>query len=268
MTTRTVSSHTGAVLSSAAPTAEFRDPRDPATRAAAAAFADDMCKHAGTVELLAVAGSHAYGLAHAESDIDLRGMHVAPTSTILGIFAPVATVNSHDPIDLTTHELAKFAQLAAAANPTVLETLFVGDYLTLREGGALLVEERHVFLSRRVVDTFGGYATQQFRRLEEGGGTFSSDTAKRTAKHARHCFRLLQQGAAVLRTGTLCVQVEDPGGLFEVGEMAVSGAFDELRRRYEAAREALEAAVERSPLPAEPDMARVDMLVRAVRRLH
>jgi hypothetical protein len=57
-------------------------------------------------------------------------------------------------------------------------------------------------------DRLGCYATQQFKRIENrGDGSFPADTRRRTAKHARHLWRLLNQGTSLRQTGRLTVRL-------------------------------------------------------------
>ncbi|MEM7095550.1 MAG: hypothetical protein AAF567_21285 [Actinomycetota bacterium] len=75
-----------------------------------------------------------------------------------------------------------------------------------------LVAIRSRLLGQRTVRaSYTGYAVAQARRLAnrqaEGRKGFNSDLAKRTAKHARHCFRLMLQAEQLLRTGEVTVDV-------------------------------------------------------------
>jgi len=66
---------------------------------------------------VAVAGAHACGFPSADSDLDLKGIHVAPTSAILSLVPPsdsvdVITEFDGTPIDYTSHELGFALRLA------------------------------------------------------------------------------------------------------------------------------------------------------------
>jgi len=92
----------------------------------------------------------------------------------------------------------KFIRLAAKANPTVLEIFYLDDYTIITPVGQMLIDHRATFLSKTIYASYGGYAIAQARRLNYRGDSFSSDTKHRYSKHARHCFRLLQQGRQLL----------------------------------------------------------------------
>ncbi|MFI6582459.1 DNA polymerase beta superfamily protein [Embleya sp. NPDC050493] len=216
--------------------------------------------------LMGVVGSTAYGLATAESDEDLLGLYIADTRKVLGLGGANVTSGSRVTTkpDVTMHELGKYCGLALKCNPTVTELLWLPEYRVETEAGRRLRALRGAFLSTEYVrSAYGGYAVQQAKRLlgrhEAGKEGFSADTAKRTAKHGRHCLRLLLQGQQLLRTGELLLDVsahrED---LFAVGRLAAEdpAAF---ARRFEQEKAALEAID--SVLPDRPDREAIETLV-------
>ncbi|WP_086770263.1 nucleotidyltransferase domain-containing protein [Streptomyces bobili] len=216
--------------------------------------------------LSGVVGSTAYGLAHAGSDVDRLGLFAAPTEELHGLHPPQESHVSTAP-DRTLHEAAKWCRLALGGNPTVTELVWLPDelYEVRTPLGDELMDIRTTFLSaRRVRDAYLGYATQQFRRLlGRGDGSFSADTRKRTAKHARHLKRLCGQGYELYTTGKLTIRVDDPESFHRFGEQVADDPETALPllRRYETAFE--EA---RSVLPEQPDERAADGWLRKVRR--
>jgi len=206
-----------------------------------------------------VVGSRAYGLATPESDIDIKGVFVAPTREILGIY-PVKDCYTTTEPDTQYLEVSKFISLALKCNPTILEMLYLSEYDTLNYEGGMLVEHRSAFLSEPYVrNAFGGYAVQQVRKLvkrdEEGKQGFGRGL--RYAKHARHCFRLLDEAKQLLTTGTMSVKVRNRDEIFACGELSPT----ELQSRFEEAQS--EIAAIKSVLPPDPNYERVnDMLLR------
>nr|BFE56049.1 hypothetical protein GCM10020063_005750 [Dactylosporangium thailandense] len=219
--------------------------------------------------LQGIVGSTAYGLAGPDSDVDRLGLFAAPTIRLLGLHTPAESRVSRAP-DVTRHEAAKYCRLALGGNPTVSELMWLPAelYEVRTELGDELIGIRTAFLSaKRIRDAYLGYATQQFRRLEHrGDGTFSSDTARRTAKHARHLLRLCWQGRHLYRTGELLIRLEDPRPFRDFGERVAAGDIDLARRtlaEYEAGFDAI-----RSPLPDQPDEEVVERWLLRVRRAH
>ena len=124
---------------------------------------------------------------------------------------------------------------------------------------------RHAFLSApRVRDAYCGYASAQFHRLANEG-RFESTYRARTAKHARHVRRLLDQGLQLYSTGELTVRLADPARYIAFGERAAADP--------ESVRPAIAEAAEqfdrvRSPLPEYPDEAVVEQWLLGVREAH
>jgi predicted nucleotidyltransferase len=216
--------------------------------------------------LSGVVGSTAYGLAREGSDIDRLGLFAAPTEELHGLRGPKESHVSTAP-DRTLHEAAKWCRLALGGNPTVMELVWLPEelYEVRTPLGDELIGIRTSFLSAgRVRDAYLGYATQQFRRLQSrGDGSFSADTRKRTAKHARHLKRLCEQGYELYSTGELTIRVEDPESFHRFGEQVAADptAALPLLRRFETA-----FAETPAVLPERPDETAADAWLRRVRR--
>jgi len=220
--------------------------------------------------LRGIVGSHAYGLATPESDIDRMSVALAPSESFFGFNPPVgrsATRVRHEPEDYVIHELGKFLSLAMKSNPSILELLWIEEWEVMTQTGEELVNIRRAFPSKRLVrDAYLGYAHQQLTRLVlRGDGTFSSDTRNRSLKHARHLLRLVQQGLHLYGTGEIAVKVTDPDALRALAE--------DILRDPEIGKAYLEQAdhefkVTTSPLPDEPARAEIEEWLKAVRINH
>lgn len=223
----------------------------------------DVTKHKQV--LVGVVGSHAYGLNTTKSDVDLRGIYVAPTKDILGIFNVPETIDRVNP-DICLHEVSKFIRLALACNPNILEMLYLTGYETLTEEGKLLVDNREAFLSSRVRDAYCGYAVSQIKRLmgraQKGDASFGSDLRKRYSKHARHCFRLIMQGNELLTSGKLTVKVDDPSHLFWIGEQSPEKLEELFLQEFDKIR------MVETKLPKEPDRIKVNELLLTIRQMN
>jgi predicted nucleotidyltransferase len=221
---------------------------------------------AGTVLLAGIVGSTAYGLAGPDSDVDRLGMFAAPTMELLGLTSPSESRVTTSP-DSTFHEAGKAVRLMLGGNPTASELLWLPDdlYETRTPLGDELIGIRTSFLSaKRTRDAYLGYARQQFTKLlSRDDGTFSADTRKRTAKHARHLMRLVEQGFELYATGNLRIRLEDPERYREFGEQVSQDP--EAVRPFMVKAEARFDDV-RSALPDEPDEAAVEAWLLRVRR--
>lgn len=204
---------------------------------------------------VSLVGSHAYGLEHADSDRDYRGVYMADPVELLGLHEPKEQFEHHAP-DLVVFELGKFARLARAANPNVLEILW-GPVVVEDGIGARLRAERDLFLSQRVRDTYIGYAKAQVRRALRASD--DSWRARRRAKSVTHVFRLLETGERLLRTGEMRLRVDDPEAIRAYGALNDEDLVATLDVRV-AQIEAIE-----SPLPVRADEAAIEALVREIR---
>lgn len=212
--------------------------------------------------LRGVAGSTAHGLARAHSDEDLHGVFGWTTEAYWHMSKPAESITGHEPQDYSYHEIEKFLKLALANNPTILELLFLDEYIEVDPAwGTTLVENREKFLhTGGVKNAYLGYAHSQFRKLVQRDGSFSSDTRNRTAKHARHLFRLLEQAESLLTTGTFSVKVKNPQWYFDLEELPVQDWVDMYYERDTDIR-----GIE-SVLPDQPDREWADSFLYEYRK--
>lgn len=219
--------------------------------------------------LAGIVGSTAYGLAGLDSDVDRLGIFAAPTSAFHGLRPPAETHTTTRP-DQTLHEAAKWCRLSLGGNPTVMELVWLPDdlYETRTDLGDELIGIRSAFLTaKRVRDAYLGYANQQFRKLEaRGDGSFSADTRKRTAKHARHLYGLCDQGLRLYQTGRLEVRLVEPQKFIDFGQRVAEGHIGYAREAVESYSVAFDLA--RTPLPDRPDEDVVERWLHRVRAAH
>ncbi len=209
-------------------------------------------------------GSHAFGLAGADSDDDLRGIYLPPARLHWSLFKLPEQLESADETkDEVYWELDKFLKLALKANPNVLETLWTPRVLHAGEVAVRLREMRDVFLTRYLYQTYSGYVLSQFRRMANA----HAKTGKYKAKHAMHLIRLLYSGIEALRSGQIRIDVgEHRDELLAVKAGALS--FEQARDRALALDREFQEAFRRTTLPEQPDYRRVDeFLVWARRRM-
>lgn len=116
--------------------------------------------------LLGLGGSHAYGTNIETSDLDIRGIATNSPSDILTNHNFEQVCNSDT--DTTIYSLNKMISLLTNCNPNTIEILGLKPehYLYTNEIGKRLIENRHLFLSKKCIHTFGGYAYAQLRRLD------------------------------------------------------------------------------------------------------
>lgn len=116
--------------------------------------------------LLGLSGSYSYGTNNENSDIDVRGIMMNRKSDLIGLTSYEQYVDNHT--DTTIYTFNKMINLLLACNPNTIELLGLNPehYLYLNDIGKSLLERKEMFLSKRAIQSFGGYADAQLRRLQ------------------------------------------------------------------------------------------------------
>lgn len=123
-------------------------------------------EHLGkNIILLTFGGSYAYGTNVETSDVDIRGCALNSKEEILTNKNFEQFVNEET--DTTIYAFNKLITLLSNCNPNTIE--IVGckpeHYFYLSPIGQELINNRHLFLSKKCIHSFGGYANQQLWRL-------------------------------------------------------------------------------------------------------
>jgi predicted nucleotidyltransferase len=222
-----------------------------------------QCPVPGEVLQCGVTGSHDYGFSSPDSDLDLKGLFLAPTRRLLGLHRPGDSFDrltdfAGTECDLTLTEAGKGLQLLVAGNGNLLERLL--SKFQLYPGPELLAlqELARGAVSRRFARHYQGFFRGMCREHERA--------ERPRAKSLLYAYRVALTGIHLLRTGELIADLRElaprlgyPDALALVKvkvEGAEKGAVDpEIDARHRAAWPALEAdlqaALERSPLPEE-----------------
>lgn len=118
------------------------------------------------VILLGLGGSHAYGTNNENSDIDIRGITLNLSSDLIGLSE--FEQYEDDKTDTVIYAFNKMVKLLLECNPNTCEILGLDEeqYLIKTELGQEFLDNKQIFLSKRAVKSFGGYAGAQLRRLQ------------------------------------------------------------------------------------------------------
>ncbi len=143
-----------------------------------------------SLSIACIAGSHSYGMATPASDIDIRGICVAPHEYRISISKKFdqteddswidLKMRSHiesivkriipadEKIDSTIYDVAKAIKLIGDCNPNMLEILFTDseNIIFCDRIGEFLVDNKHLFLSLKAKDTYTGYAQAQLKKIQ------------------------------------------------------------------------------------------------------
>ena len=211
--------------------------------------------------VVGVTGAHYYGFPSPDSDLDLKGIHVADTREIVSLRPPPDAIDHLGvfegiEIDYTSHELAVALRLLLKGNGNILERLLspfqVLDSSTIVElqglvRGAISQKFYHHYRG------FFGRTRQEWRAAQP-----------RTVKGLLYAYRSALTGIHLLRTGECVGDVtrlapiydfDQVAGLVarkasgpEHGELTAIAGFDDDLERLEAL---LETARSESTLPPE-----------------
>lgn len=118
------------------------------------------------IMLLGLSGSYGYGTNREGSDVDFRGVALQRPSDILGLtmFEQYVDVGT----DTVVYGFNKLVKLLLDCNPNSCEILGLprDKYVIISPLGEELLSHYHLFLSKRCIKAFGGYASAQLRRLQ------------------------------------------------------------------------------------------------------
>lgn len=139
----------------------------------------------GRIIFLTLGGSYSYGTNVETSDVDVRGCALNSPSDLLGLTSFEQVVNTQT--DTTVYSFNKLVSLLLNCNPNTIEMLGCKPehYFYLTDIGKEMIDNRKLFISKRAVQSFGGYATQQLRRLENAVARDKLSQARRE-EHIRN----------------------------------------------------------------------------------
>ncbi len=221
-----------------------------------------------------ISGAHLYGFPSADSDYDLRGVHLLPLEEVIGLHAPRETIEcSAGPegidLDLVTHDVLKFFRLLLRRNGYVLEQLYSPLVLhTTPEHDELKAIARRC-ITRHHAHHYFGFAETQWKLFDKA----------RRVKPLLYVYRVLLTGVHLMRSGEVeanLVRLNESFKLRHVDELIArklggseKQAIEDAdlafhRREYERLIGELEAARDASSLPDEPSGrdALSDLLIR------
>ena len=196
-------------------------------------------------------------------DIDYMAVAFAPYTRYLGLKSDLIKTKNYffGKHDVEVHEIRRFMNLLLKSNPNVIGMLWLKPHLYIKrtEAGNRLIENRHLFSSKRIYHSFTGYAHAQLHKMTHMNfAGYMGDKRKSLVlkhgydtKNAAHCLRLLKMGIEFLNTGELHVWREDADKYLAIkrGEWELDQVKSEASRLFKLADEALA----RTHLPAQPD---------------
>lgn len=197
------------------------------------------------VILLGLAGSYSYGTNNENSDIDVRGIALNRKSDLIGMTAFEQYVDNHT--DTTIYSFRKMINLLLNCNPNTVELLGLNPehYLFLNGTGKELIQNSSLFLSKRAIQSFGGYADAQLRRLQNA---LARDTYPQREKE-QYIYNSVKNAMHLLRLFMMAIDILEKGEIYDI-------VADYEKK--------LDYAAKHTILPDEPDMKKVQEFVMEV----
>lgn len=159
----------------------------------------------GRVLLCGVTGAHHYGFPSSNSDMDLKGIFLAPTESLLGLEHVQETVDRLQifeavECDMTLHEAHKAFNLLLGGNGNILERILSPFQVYPSQLADEVARLAKASLSKRFFGHYRGYFKGMCREAE-------SQEAP-TAKKMLYSYRVALTGIHLLTTGTLEANIE------------------------------------------------------------
>jgi uncharacterized protein len=208
-----------------------------------------------------VSGAHLYGFPSADSDYDLRGVHVLPPDEILGLQTGPEILEMDRKYqglegDIVFHDAKKFFSLLLKRNGYVLEQLTSPLKLVTSPEHEELLALVPSLLTRHHSHHYLGFAKTQWN-------LFSKEKGKRL-KPLLYAFRVLLTGIHLMRTGRIEANLLNLNAEFKLAyldelvaaktaggekELLPSGATKFYEQEYNRLTVELEGAAEKTFLP-------------------
>lgn len=126
--------------------------------------------------LMTFGGSYAYGTNNENSDIDIRGILHMSESMLLG--NETYEQFEDKKTDTVLYSFNKIFSLLTSCNPNTIEILGCNEYYA-DECGKMLLDNYKLFLSKKALYTFRGYAEAQLHRLKNALANDAYDYSER-----------------------------------------------------------------------------------------
>lgn len=157
---------------------------------------EDLKANPNFLLLDCISGSTAYNVSVEGSDVDRKGIFVAPQESIYGFGSPVQLANETN--DEVYFEIGRFIDLLVKNNPNILELLYTPPkHVLFRHPLMDLIEPRE-YLSKRCLETFAGYAVSQLKKAKGLNKKINIQQALERKTVLDFCYVLEGNGSAPL----------------------------------------------------------------------
>ena len=230
---------------------------------------------------LTISGAHLYGFSSADSDYDLRGIHVLPIRKVIGLYPVTETIELSEiedsvEIDLVTHDLKKFFALLLKKNGYVLEQLYSPLIIKTTPEHRRLKEIALNCITRHHYHHYRGFAKNQWDLF------FKENTYR--LKPLLYIYRVLLTGIYLMNTGKIEANLINLNQEFKLSYLtdlvdrkqagSEKAVLEQVnlqfhQREYQRLQQELENAFDNSHLPdipsAKPELNSLLVEIRSIR---
>ena len=225
-------------------------------------FKSILDQHPYPLLFVTVSGAHLYGFASADSDYDLRGVHILPLPEVVGLTAQKDTIEASSSqngreVDFVTHDVHKFFGMMLQRNGYVLEQLLSPIIVHTTPHHDRLKEIAGACITRHHAHHYFGFARSQWGLFEK----------QRRVKPLLYTYRVLLTGIYLMQTGEVEANLTHLNERFRLPYISdliarkVAGAENAVleeadfafhRLEFERLRSVLESVKNASSLPDKP----------------
>lgn len=193
-------------------------------------------------QYLYVCGSHAYGFADRDSDVDIRGFATPTREDMLTVTDFDHLVRSD--VDVQIYSMHKFLHLLCKGNPNGIEGLFMPENMVIYKSPVadMLIDKRDMFLTKTLARAFCGFAVSSKRKLIVKGFT----DLRQVRKCLRNFYRCMRCAIEILNGEGVKVYRDDHDEIvnlmgdsidvtddgFRVSDRFFNEISDEMDREY------------------------------------
>jgi len=163
----------------------------------------------GTLIYLTISGSHLYGFASNDSDVDYRGTYLTGTEGLLGLNKKRDVIEMKP--DIVLFEMLKELHLALKGNCNVLEHINAEPIYRTAEFLEMKQMINNAFPKRGVYNSYRGMAMFNYKKFIMKG--------RKTHKKYLYVMRGLMAGIYVLQTGRIEPNIETLNKYFKIPEV-------------------------------------------------
>jgi hypothetical protein len=151
-----------------------------------------------------IAGSHAYGTNHSQSDLDLKGIFFLPSNYYLIENDPINQI-SDDKNDVVYYSLKRFIELAAKANPNIIEMLWMPLECHKYLAAVLepLFEMRNIFITKQAYNSHVNYARAQIKKAKGKNKWVNNPQPQEIPQREDFCWFIPREGDKPFRPKSL-----------------------------------------------------------------